>query len=274
MQQELKHLSFSSIALLAQNQLRWYRKYILGIEEVYDEIRALIVGSAVHKVIEGYNKTGKIDFAPGQNMILYSKLSNDEIDKGYFEFTFACDNFFSTNPKQIEGEKAFLLDLWHSIKFKWFIDGYDEEENILYDYKVVSNFLDIDNDFNKLYNKYKWQARFYSLAMEVGFGKRVDTVIFKEISKKDSVIKAGSKIKKADIISLCDSFAEWDDKLTIPKIVEKYCPKKPATKDIIITLTDEDRERARDLFARAIRNIAMVSAVGDENLLSPIGEME
>ncbi len=59
-----------------------------------------------------------MDFKPGQDMIIFSGMDNEEIDKAYFEFTFACDNYFFTKPERMEGEKSLLVDLGFSLKFK------------------------------------------------------------------------------------------------------------------------------------------------------------
>ncbi len=271
-----EYLSFSSIDTMIKDPKRWYQE---KIKKNRDEIfkTYFVRGSAVHAVIEHYNKTWEINKDIWYSMIM-AKVA-EEKDKGRdvsqkdmedttIQFECAVDNYFSTNPpraKEAEYETRAKLIPTREMYYMGKIDAITEDA--LEDYKVKGKLTNLeypnDKDDETL-AKYKRQAHFYLLSYEIETWKKLSKVVFKEIMTK---VPDLLKCRKPTIIKMAQEKGIKEPIGTIAHMVEAYDLKPVVTQDVIIQRDDKFMGLVLDQFNTACNLYDATKTIGEKMLL-------
>lgn len=187
-------LSYSAIVCFLNNQIQFKKRYIA---KVYDDPKspAMVVGSAMHKMIEERMKGQSIEIAIQAGLQEIDNVADYEIDYGktgsrekivndYQKLSTVVINELPEYDNILAIEDRIECDLsvlGKKIPVKAYIDlVVDKSSSIeICDWKSVTSYSDEDSENWK----YLIQAWLYSKLAEFKYKKSVSRVVFKEIKK-------------------------------------------------------------------------------------------
>lgn len=159
----VEHLSYSSMRKFCNNPQMFFKNYILGIWD-FKQSMVMLVGSAFHKTMEHYYKTGDLDTAITVGSAYISQINEAEVQWGKTgtreaaqkRFAQAVNFYMNEQPdvgKVIAVEEVVTTDKGFDgqalpVPVKAVTDLVAEKngELHLYDYKVVSSFTDTETE--------------------------------------------------------------------------------------------------------------------------------
>lgn len=271
-----EYLSFSSIDTLIKDPKRRYQEKIKKNRD--EEFKTYFVrGSAVHAVIEHYNKTWEINKDVWYSIIIskvaeekdkWREVSQKDMEDATIQFECAVYNYFSTNParaKHAEYETRAKLIPNREIYYMGKIDAVNDDS--LDDYKVKSSLTNLefpsDRDKQAL-AKYKRQAHFYLLSYEIETGKKLNRVNFKEILTK---VPDLLKCRKPTIIRMAKEKGIKEPIGTIAHMIKEYGLTPVVTQDVVIERDDKFMGLVLDQFNTACNLYEATKSIGEKMLL-------
>lgn len=144
------------------------------------------------------------------------------------------------------------------VDFTWYIDL--KLDSMLVDYKAVwSHTKRWENKTSSyspiLSNEQKYKIQAYLYMKITGIKKTLFVEVLKSPVDIYATNPSGRGYKKADLIAMCDNFKPWDEKLTMPKIVEQYRPRKKAVQEIVIEWSEKLEKEVVELITPAIEEM-------------------
>lgn len=252
---KIKRLSYSSIKKLFENPSAWYNERILWIRDntFHDYF---VVWNGMHNIIESYNKTGNKNKKIWQSYIFKEseRLKHEwELYKEFSQLDALYTNYFDWT--EVRAEEA---ELWVTTEFCWVpfmgkLDWVHKSLGYLEDYKCVASFLNEDNEMGmKKLNEYYIQGGIYMILYHKHYWEYPKFARFTEIKKS---VPNVLRCKKPTVIAMAKDSPEWnvaDEKLTIPKLCEKYNLKSSGKNIIDIPYSPELVARCNQLILRWI----------------------
>lgn len=253
---KLKRLSYSSLRLLNENQLKRFSQYIKWERD--NEYKSYFaVGKAFHLICEQYNKTGKKDSKIGYDY-LYNECAKFNYTEPLFkeeaQLSALFGNYFDGTEEKMEYAELEITTNQFEIPFMWILDGVNNW--IVYDYKAVSSFVNEDTDkgIEKLI-EYHIQWWIYMMLYKVYFWFYPTSCKFIEVKKSQASLKYYKKEAIIDMAKLKPERDSNDESLTKDKLIEKY-KLIPVGKNIVeILYSDELISRCNDIILNAINVI-------------------
>lgn len=264
-----KHISYSNLKLLSTSQKDWWNQYV---NKQYPDSDAIyfVLGKAVHATIEHYNLTWDWDIEP-QYAFMRSKIKDDaNFAKAIDNFDSCITNYKSYNfPRADKAEYKLLVEYPYkdnTYKLMGIVDA--REWDTWVDYKTVSAFTDLDNDWKDNFKWYQIQWWFYMLLEELNWTP-IDKVIFREIKKGVSTLW---KCRKSTLLEMAwlPQTLDKDRKLTKDMIIERYNLKPVWVNDIAIKKTPELMERIRKIVEYSID---VITDLKEDTLQTPLFEL-
>ena len=275
-------LSYSQIEKFINYKWEWYWKYVLwNKEDNYSS--AKVIGKACHLAVEHINRYGEIDREIVNKFVLWECMQKIDDSNLCYETNIndslvverAINNFVNHYYKNWIKKSSWQVEwlvkwelLWNEII--WYVDLLTED--CIIDYKFVASHTKMWSWFKSpfspnLTNEQKYKIQWY-IYMKLSWVKKV---VFIETLKKDLTISPSwSWYRKSDLISLCKDFDPKDVKLTMPKIVEKYKPKKIWVKEIVIEMSEELEKEVLGIIEPAIEEMKEYTDNAEKRVLNTI----
>lgn len=196
----IKHLSFSSMKQLMSNPWMFYVNRVLGQWDEFKTSPALLIGKAVHYLIEG-ELTNRPDFQLEVKQLIVRGYHDRNFEAGSTSMQEITDTVF----RCYNAYKEFGLDLGAIVAIEHTIDcpyvtssgvkgpinlkaipdlvSEKDGEYMIWDWKTVSQFTDL----SKENPDYILQGMFYYHAVYQYYGKAPTRITFVEIHKKGSL---------------------------------------------------------------------------------------
>jgi len=242
-------ISVSQVKTYMKSPAEWAWQKILWI---YTKLvnSSITSWSAFHKVRETNNKA---DW-----MLIIHQADESIKEEAIEKFNNLEDNYerlcrLVDVPTSIKNEEEFNVDIFDNwIFWKGYIDW--QTEDAVIEYKSSSSLSEQDSNVamrqaENNWDQYEFQAWIYMRAT----GKKKCYII--EVLNKDTTITEKTRIKKDDLISLCENFQEGDEKLTMAKIVAKYEPRKNPWQVITFTMDKKFDKRMTDKYMPIINEM-------------------
>ena len=259
------NLSNWSINMLKEDNLSWYKWYVLGRwSEVSERQPYFCVGKYVHETIETYHRLWhwNTDRFVTELKLEFVKEWQDEetTERALSEYSHAIDNAKLVVTQRSENpEKQMLRDINAKYRLKCKLDVL--RPDFIQDYKVVSSFTK-DEDKEKFHQ----QACLYQYAVYKETGERMVCVMTEILKKKPSL-----PTKKADLLDMVEE--KDKEEMSSKKVadIKNYLylrtNAEQVSKDHVFEWNDKIIDFAEDLIRKAIIKAEWLKTLNESDIL-------